>query len=61
MDYWIVGVAIVLMSYCIFVMISMHQSAKEIEAIFKEYDEGIRQIIELQMEILEKRNDINAL
>lgn len=48
----IAAIATIVMSYCLFAIISMHQ--KEIEAIFKAYDDGMRQIIELQMEILSK-------
>lgn len=54
MIYGAAAIATIVMSYCLFTIISMHQSAKEIEAIFKAYDDGIRQIIELQMEILSK-------
>lgn len=54
MEYWIVGVAIIVMGYCLFVIINVHQSAKEIQEYIEKYDSGIRQIIELQMEILNK-------
>lgn len=54
MIYGVAAITTIVMAYCLFAIISMHQSAKEIEAIFKEYDDGIRQIIELQMEILSK-------
>jgi hypothetical protein len=56
MDYWIVGVAIVIMGYCLFVMISVHQSANDIRSTIENYNEGVRQVIELQMDILGQRH-----